>query len=890
MASLELYINNQLCEIESPENFSVYLKRQLLNPAELSTKDAQRSYDISLPATATNNAIFGYTNTEEVRGKFSQLYDAQLLVNGIKIFDGKFKVSEIGKDHYKGNLGIPAAKTVKDIFGEKMMNQLDDWMIGFKGVEDMTFYNNGTAKDADKCFFPLVLYGLLPKKVKEFGVYTSKHLFDNSVALRLNHMPPSINCLKVIEKIFDSEGLNISGTAFNDERLTNLFMSYQNPPEYQMPWNYGELAKMRISGNWANVRNGQTEVQYCTHADNENFVIADLLNSSNLILKDFYDTGNHINQFETTVKNRQVQHNEINIPNDGFYKITLETKMNLGRTINKIYNENGTIVISERWKDKNNMEKCRFEIKLLRYKKGQDIELNNVGFDNIFYKENMNQIEFVDTYPKYFPQPGGINLIDIKQNPALLCGFSFNQNKEGHNPIDKDGLHRNLLVKKCGNSWDLVNYKDEIENIVVDCPVYYKVDENKEIENREDIYNPDSDFYIMRLLNTPFKNEINKDNDNYGGNGCICMIAWLEAGDKLTLGSCSDMGDYDYTEKAWIEHSIDFDLSVEAFRRELDDGWLQVKDWTGTGDMYWDDAPTFLSDKLNLTKFLPSKIKINDWIENFCKAFNLNLIQTDNKNFELNIRQPKSMSVSSVIDLDKKLDTNKDRRNNSLGLPSVYEIGFTVDKEEEGYDKSDKKEEGRYETGSPELKKVSQTTSFSCNWMKTLENSLIKDSLQLPIISDKKVWEDTTMDYQKMQEENYTDKAQRFWYRTIKTFPAVINGNKNIEAGLVATYIDTPTPMNLNYKNEEDSILTSYFTLLTDADNCYTTVECYLTPEEYINIPDSWIRLNNDLYYVAEVDGYDPLSKKKALLKLIRKIFLFCILFEFTPVIIKKIT
>ena len=49
MASLELYINQQLCDTENSEDFSVYLKRQLLNPAELSMKDAQRSYDITLP-------------------------------------------------------------------------------------------------------------------------------------------------------------------------------------------------------------------------------------------------------------------------------------------------------------------------------------------------------------------------------------------------------------------------------------------------------------------------------------------------------------------------------------------------------------------------------------------------------------------------------------------------------------------------------------------------------------------------------------------------------------------------------------------------------------------------------------------------------------------------
>ena len=139
--SIELYIKNRLCDINSPESLGIRLKRQFINPAELSVKDAQMSYEITLPATPNNNEIFSHVNVEEVQGKFRIYEDARLYVDGILILDGKFRLSEITQDSYKGNLGVPAPLTAKDIFGETMMNQAGKWLIPFTGVDDITRYN-----------------------------------------------------------------------------------------------------------------------------------------------------------------------------------------------------------------------------------------------------------------------------------------------------------------------------------------------------------------------------------------------------------------------------------------------------------------------------------------------------------------------------------------------------------------------------------------------------------------------------------------------------------------------------------------------------------------------------------------------------------------------------
>lgn len=887
MASIELYINRQLCDIENPDNFSVYLKRQLINPAELSTKDAQRSYDVTLPATATNNVIFGHINTEEVKGKFSQLYDAQLLVNGIKVFDGKFKLSEITKTTYKGNLGIPAPKTVKDIFGEMKMNEAGEWKVPFKEVTDITKYNKDQIPESKYCFFPLVLYGLLPKESKN-NVYTAKDELDSTVAFELKHFPPSINCLEAIKKIFENAipKLSITGTAFGDERLTNLFMSYKNPDEYVMPWNYGKMANVSINCKWSNLSDdNKVEALFHDHRSNEHFFIADMLHGSNskVTIKGT-DSGKMIDQTPTIHDNGQeIKHTHITIPISGLYKIKFDAEITLDKAKNKSVSGNNTRVVSSYsnflFPDKSsNFDGHRFELKVLRQKVAEPIDYRSIGYDNVFYQDNMEQKDDEDyTQAKYFPEVGGVNFVDIKQNPYLLCGLSFGKN--GDNPLHplerRGGLYCNPIAKKHGKSWDIENIQGYTYS-ATHCPVYYEA--IQQVEGRT-LFKPTS-RYTVNVKNTPFENRISRDDDYMAGRGQICQVVWLEAGEQITVVSTSDLANVfnvlGIENWAWLHHDVEFNLSIEHFRDSTN--WIQIDDdGIVKAEMNWDDDKTYLTNELDLIKFLPSDIKVNDWLDNFCKAFNLNLVQTKDSTFELNVKQTKEEGRTVIIDLDQKANVDMARKNQSLNLPSVYEIGFTVDQNEQGYVKSKEIEGeyndggGRFFTGSPEVKTLRQTSNFSYNWYTEIKNTATNKPLLLPVITDKEIWQNGTMDYKDFSEKYYFNKAQRFWYKAGSTFNTYMFKQDPIVAALVSETVGGNKPMILNYKDEECTILHNYFRLLTDAENAYTEIECYLTPDEYNNIADSWVKFNGDLYYVAEIDGYDLLAKKKTTLKLLRR-------------------
>ena len=256
--NIELYIGDRLCDIGNPENLGIYLKRVFIKPSELSMKDAQKSYEISLPATPSNNEIFNYANVEEVQGKFKVYDNARLYIDGVLILDGKFRMSQITKDAYNGNLGVPAPKTVKDIFGETKLTENAPLKITFNDFAGSINYWNEEAKDGNlpPCIFPYTLYGLLPKVASSLdgNTYSDRDLWDDTVRVGIEDLPPSINVLNMLKHIFDKKGYTLTGTALNDARLNSLYMSYKNETDYVQPWNYGRQAYIKLSGNWSNVK------------------------------------------------------------------------------------------------------------------------------------------------------------------------------------------------------------------------------------------------------------------------------------------------------------------------------------------------------------------------------------------------------------------------------------------------------------------------------------------------------------------------------------------------------------------------------------------------------------------------------------------------------------
>lgn len=328
-----------------------------------------------------------------------------------------------------------------------------------------------------------------------------------------------------------------------------------------------------------------------------------------------------------------------------------------------------------------------------------------------------------------------------------------------------------------------------------------------------------------------------------------------------------------------------YELDVEPYKMNLD--WLDINESTGCSKqtIKWNDpkGENFPKNHINLSSFLPSNVKMEEWIENFCTAFNLDLKQVTENEFSLDLKNNLGGYLPNILDLDVKTNVDFSRENSDLGMPSSYDLGFKVDKEEYGFLKDQKKTDGKFvggedgggkfETGNISGKKIGKPSNFSYTWMMEMKDKNNgKPPIFFPIISEKEVWKNSEETYDELTQKRYTDKAQRFWYKTGNEYALKMSNGKFVDAAQVSNELTLKNGQRfvLNYKNEPDSILRNFFTVFIDDNAHYTTVECHLSPDEYANIDTCMAKFNGDLYYIAEVDAYDPMGTKKAKMKLIK--------------------
>lgn len=1027
MTNTELYINNKLADIGA--NFSVRLNRQLIKPGELNTKDAQYSYSISLPPTARNNAIFNYSNIEEVSSKFNRAYSAELIVNSVRIFKGNFRLSNISNGAFKGNLYVPAVKTIKDIFGNFNLNEIPEYRIPFTDFStSISNINNAANNSTPMAIFPYVLYGLLPKVPlnKNANSYSPRDIWDDSVRLGMQDLPPSINPLLMLRHLFESQGYELQGTAFNDDRLTRLFMSYKNPTDYVQPWNYGAHAKIKISGAWSstkNKRNGDISQfeRGVNQSSGEGYQIysTDLFDSTNSLINILNDPGGNVLLKKVNDSdNIEWLQTQIRIPASGFYKINFGASIKVYDNSNWRSTDNKTRIqhLSGKSDDSNNsIVNSFYEIKLIRDNGKSDFGLQNAKLDGTFYFNNQDQTNVFDetSVPKHFPQinsQGQLNFIDISQNKNHLLGFGFGS-KPGDrsksinykNPRDTNNLLAQMQASKPALSWDtseadtkaprlaissvgwwkygrigafdneddnpninidfsegtlvsgkiLNNFGNPVDpeegttvnniilsrfplqryfNYVLDAggdytgkayihagsaeeprisvdfingiaefstagfssfgalpllTIYLKTADfdvrntlkiNRRIEiDSEDVVDWEvTDKYKITLNNAP-QNYVKRGQFNgvsapsdWNGQGDLNAVVWLDAGELLTVASVSSEGRYRrsgmHSTYGLVNHEILFNLEITPFR--VDEDWLKVAyNGNGISAMNWNDAPNFDTDSINLAAFLPSDMKANDFIDNFVKAFNLQLTQKDSNIFSLDVKQTKTAVTNRFIDLDE-IASIKDKENTPLGLPSLYKLGFTINTDEEGYFETQDDGGGEYATGVIEGETVEQKSNFSYNWFKTITQGA--KSLELPNISKHDVWELSTP-YPEAMLKRFTDLSLRFWY-----FDGLLDGNfrfNNQPIYLAKVSNAIAGKSILNYKNQSKTILDNYFTLLINGSSHFTDAEAFLSPIQYQSFDGSLMaRFNGDLYYVAEISGYDPAGRNKSKISLIRKI------------------
>lgn len=464
----------------------------------------------------------------------------------------------------------------------------------------------------------------------------------------------------------------------------------------------------------------------------------------------------------------------------------------------------------------------------------------------------------------FMTKQGRVMPYDPAVSTAFICGFSTMSN----------GV---VSVMKNGRSWSQLS--------TINNHIMANVDGLELYNNTSNSTSKIDTNYCKNTYKNAPNGTISVTNDTMNGSLSCCV--YLQKNDILELMAIQrDFEGQPYATSA----SCHIDITAMSDRSEE---LLRADE----GFSYYSD--TEFPVKLNLFNFTNNETKISDWISNIQKAFNLEII-TQGDYVEINTNKGVKKDTTYAVDIDDRVNSNE-AESEFISYPREMAVKYKIDRDEYGfeltvpqehinddnwYDYGDsgftviKLNDDSYETSKSEVQtNFSYTYYMDFNFYQTTsggDESSAATTISMPVIEKSEYMAEGYNYDEAMKHDGYSF-AQRFWYRNqieqkyIWLSSVKSDGSKES--------IDLTLPMNkwynfnLSYKDGEESIATMYFNIHPMLSSNYVTVECYLTPKEYREIKNgALVHFDSDLYFVSEVQGYDPASINKTKLKLIKRV------------------
>lgn len=224
---VQLYINGKLCDID--EEMDIQLEKDFDNSSEHIIEEAEYSFEMELPITDGNREAFGFVDVFDVGNKFNQVYDAILNVDESNILVGKFIIEEIDNEYYSGNLYVPAKKKLKDVLGDKKMQDIAPHEFYISTWDDIKKINTDVIynrTDDKHIVYPYVLYRLPYNNTGSTLPITTQDLSASGSTFTTENVFPAYNVLSVLKDIFKGEGYNLQGNVFEIEKFNELYQSF----------------------------------------------------------------------------------------------------------------------------------------------------------------------------------------------------------------------------------------------------------------------------------------------------------------------------------------------------------------------------------------------------------------------------------------------------------------------------------------------------------------------------------------------------------------------------------------------------------------------------------------------------------------------------------------
>ena len=238
MRQVQVYIEGKKIELFEDEQINVTSSVQ--NISDISKVFTDFSQSFTVPASTVNNAIFQHFYQSDVGDTQTgaSLIDHNIRRNAVIEIDlTTFRRGKIQIEKANVKNGMPEnyqltfygeIRTLKDLFGEDKLNQLDLSFLEFAytGAE---IYDRITDLTTDyDVRYPLIASNRL-WTYKDAG---ANDITQNTHAIQYDELFPAVKIDKIFDAINSDYGINFQGTFLSDPRFTQCFLYCKNTNEY----------------------------------------------------------------------------------------------------------------------------------------------------------------------------------------------------------------------------------------------------------------------------------------------------------------------------------------------------------------------------------------------------------------------------------------------------------------------------------------------------------------------------------------------------------------------------------------------------------------------------------------------------------------------------------
>ena len=231
MRQVQVYIEGLKIELFEDEQINVTSSVQNINDISKVFTDFSQSFTV--PASTVNNEIFEHFYQTDVDSTIDHNIRRNALIEiDLTTFRrGKIQIEKANiKNGHAENYQLTfygEIRTLKDLFGEDKLNQLDLSSLEF-AYTGTNIYNRiiDLATDYD-IRYPLIA----SNRVWEYRQGT-ENVTQNAHAIQYNELFPAVKISKLFEAIENDYGVTFTGTFLTDPRFTKCFLYGKNTNEY----------------------------------------------------------------------------------------------------------------------------------------------------------------------------------------------------------------------------------------------------------------------------------------------------------------------------------------------------------------------------------------------------------------------------------------------------------------------------------------------------------------------------------------------------------------------------------------------------------------------------------------------------------------------------------